>query len=166
MVEHFKTAVQNTLLTAAHEHTNFDPYAEATAIIKALEDPPTDRITPLSMPGWSTAPAQSSPLSINSSPDTSKAQYLHKQLPSSSSSSSGAVGASLQGEEGENAYLNTNRHAGWQKETTVQFHQIQRMMEAIDALKVWNELSLPQSLFPSIYLYNNLSFPLTIFSPI
>ena len=155
MVEHFKTAVQNALLTATHEHTNFDPYAEATAIISAVEDaPPPDRITLLPSTGGSQA--QSSPLSANSSPDASKAQYLHKQLPSSSSSAAGALGASALGDEGENAYLSTNRHAGWKRETTVQFHQIQRMMEAIDALKVLNGALYPY--FPTLS-YPSLPFP-------
>ena len=149
MVEHFKTAVQNTLLTTTHENANFDPYAEATTIIKAVEDPPSDRITGL--PGWSQTP--SSPQSSNSSPDISKAPYLHKQLPSSSSSA-GILGAFSHGEDSENTYLNTNRHAGWKKETTVQFHQIQRMMEALDALKVQHYL---------FFLFYDPYFPSFIF---
>ena len=38
--------------------------------------------------------------------------------------------------DAENAYIDVNRHAEWKKDTTAQFHQIQRMMEVLDVLKV------------------------------
>ena len=107
---------------------DFNPQTEVSALIKAVEDSRDSARASATPAMAATAPGPAT--------ETATASAATADDHGDGSHDAARVSSPTSPADAENAYIDVNRHAEWKKDTTAQFHQIQRMMEVLDVLKI------------------------------